>query len=113
MPVVQAIPRFVQLMLEVHRADPRLHRVFAEQLPLVSFPLLEASLKEAVALTRAYLQAHADELVVEDLDAAAFMVVHVADSITHAAVITRPELLQAPALEGELVRCLLRYLSRS
>jgi AcrR family transcriptional regulator len=113
LPVEQAIPRFVHIMLEMHRADPGLHRVFAEQLPSMAFPRLEASLEEGVTLARAYLTAHRHELAVEDLEAAAFLVVHVADSLTHAAVITRPELFATPALESELVCCLVRYLKGS
>jgi AcrR family transcriptional regulator len=110
LPVEQALPAFVHIMIEMHRADPALHRVFAEQLPLGSFPRLESSLQEGLVLTRAYLEAHRDELIVQDLDAAAFIVVHTVDTLTHAAVILRPEMLATPSLENELCACLVRYL---
>jgi AcrR family transcriptional regulator len=112
-PVEQAVPSFVRIMVELHRADPALHRVFAEQLPLGSFPRLESSLREGLALTRAYLEAHRAELIVKDLDAAAFIVTHAVDTLTHAAVILRPELLATPSLEHELCACLVRYLKGS
>ncbi|MET0285189.1 MAG: TetR/AcrR family transcriptional regulator [Polyangiales bacterium] len=113
LPVERAIPRFVHIMIEMHRADPALHRVFAEQLPLGAFPRLESSIKEGTALARAYLEAHKAELIVKDLDVAAFLIVQTVDTLTHAAVIMRPELLETPSLENELVACLVRYLKGS
>jgi AcrR family transcriptional regulator len=113
LPVERAIPGFVRIMLEMHQADPALHRVFAEQLPMNAFPGLESGVTEGLALARAYLEAHKNELVVKDLDTAAFVVVHTFDTLTHAAVITRPELLATPALERELCACLVRYLKGS
>lgn len=111
LPVEQALPHFVTLMLDIHRADPALHRVFAEQLPRVGdFRRIEASVDEGVALVRAYLELHAHEIVPKDLELAAFVLVHTVEALTHAAVITRPALLDTPALRDEISACLLRYL---
>jgi hypothetical protein len=110
LPVEEALPRFVHILLEQHRVDPALHRVFAEQLSFGNFPRLESSLDEGVVLMRAYLAAHADEIARKELDLAAFVLVHTADSLTHAAVITRPQLLAEPGLEREICACLLGYL---
>jgi AcrR family transcriptional regulator len=111
LPVERALPRFVKIMLDVHRTDPELHRVFAEQLPkLGGFASMSASMDEGVALARAYLELHKEEVAPKDLDAAAFVLVHTAEALTHAAVLMRPDLLAAPALEREISACLVRYL---
>lgn len=111
LPVEQAIPRFIEIMLDMHRVDPVLHRVFAEQLPrLGDFKRMEESLDEGIAIARAYLTLHRDEIVPRDVELAAFVAVHTAEALTHAAVITRPELLKTNALRDEISACVVRYL---
>jgi AcrR family transcriptional regulator len=113
LPLEQAVPRFVQLMIASHQVDPELHRVFVEQLPRVGdFAKIEASSNEGMAMTRAYLAAHADELATTDHDQTAFIVVHTIEALTHAAVLTRPDLLKRPEFVAELSRLILGYLQR-
>jgi AcrR family transcriptional regulator len=110
-PVVEAVPQFVRVMLESHRVDPELHRVFAEQLPRVgAFDRVAAVEKEAYDLVRTYLEVHRAEIAPENVDVAAFVVVTTVESLTHAAVLSRPDLLQSRELQGEITACVLRYL---
>jgi AcrR family transcriptional regulator len=114
LPIEQAVPRFVQLMIASHQVDPELHRVFVEQLPRVGdFAKIEASSNEGLAMTRAYLAAHASELASSDHDLSAFMVVHTVEALTHAAVLMRHDLLQRPEFVAELSRLILGYLKRA
>lgn len=111
LPLEQAIPHFVELMIDAHKADPALHRVFVEQLPRVGdFALLEASLQEGLALTEAYLRAHASEIGPQNHALTAFMLVHTVESLTHSAVVSRPELLATPEFVSELSAWILGYL---
>lgn len=111
LPVERAVPAFVRLMIELHREDPALHRVFDEQLPRVGeFRRIEATIHEGLGLARAYLEAHRDELAPKNLELAAFVLVHTIESLTHAAVLTRPELLGTSELCDEISACIVRYL---
>ena len=109
--VAEAVPRFVELMIASHRVEPELHRVFFEQLPRVGdFARIEASLEESQQLTEAYLRARAHEIVPQDHALSAFILVHTIETLTHAAVLSRPELLRTDAFVVELSELVLRYL---
>jgi AcrR family transcriptional regulator len=111
LPVPQAVPRFVELMIESHRVQPELHRVFFEQLPRVGdYAKLETSLKEALVMAEAYLRAHASELEPQNHTLSAFMLVHTVESLTHAAVLSRPDYLATPEFVTEVSALILGYL---
>lgn len=114
MPVERAVRRFVEMMIDVHRIDPALHRVLCEQLPRVGdLDKIHQVEREGEALARAYLTAHRDEVEPEDLDMAAFILVHTVEALTHAAVLLRPELLNRPELVDEVTSVVVRYLQPS
>jgi hypothetical protein len=71
---------------------------------------IEAVDDEAIALVRAYLDAHRDEVGVEDLDMAAFLAVSCVEAMTHVAVLRRPELLSDPCFVDEITAMVARYL---
>jgi len=111
LPLDAAIRRFVELMIDAHRVDPELHRVFVEQIPRFGdLARIESVQDRGMALARAYLGAHALELRVTDLDLAAFLVVTTVEAVTHGAVLTKPELLRSPALIDETTALLVSYL---
>ncbi len=66
--------------------------------------------EEALGLVRVYLEAHRDELGVEDLDMAAFLAVGAVEAMTHVAVLRRPEMLSDPRFVDELANMVVRYL---
>ena len=111
-PVERAVRRMVAAAAKAHRADPKLHRVLAEQIPRSGrLESLEAFNREAFALVRAYLEAHRDELRVHDLDLAAFVCTTSIEALTHTAVLHRAEMLSdGAALIDEATRLLVGYL---
>jgi AcrR family transcriptional regulator len=109
--LAEAVPRFVELMIASHRVEPELHRVFYEQLPRVGdFASMEASVRESQQLTEAYLRARAHEITPQDHAMSAFILVHTIETLTHAAVLSRPEMLKTDAFANELSELVLRYL---
>lgn len=111
LPIHEAARALVGVMIEAHRVDPKLHRVLVEQIPRVgSMEHIEKIDQEALALIRAYLEAHRDELGVEDLDLAAFLAVGTVEAMTHIAVLRRPELLSDDRFIDEVANLVVRYL---
>jgi hypothetical protein len=84
--------------------------VLVEQVPRIGdLDRVEAIGVEMVALTHAFLEQRRDELAVRDLELAAFIVVSIVESLTHTAVLMRPELL-GETFEREVTAAVTRYL---
>jgi AcrR family transcriptional regulator len=113
LPLHEAVPRFLQVMIEAHHIDPKLHRVFVEQLPRIGqFAKMEATLEECLAMAEIYLRAHAAEIGPQNHQLSAFLLVNVIEALTHAAVQSRPALLSTPEFATELARMILGYLDQ-
>lgn len=116
-PLGQAARELVKVMVEVHRVNPRLHRVLVEQVPRVGrLDNMQALDREAMSLVRGYLEARRAEIVVADTQLAAFICVTTVEALTHTAVVHNPELLEGGRAEGfidEVSRMLLRYLGKT
>lgn len=115
-PVELAVRRLVTVMIDAHRVDPRLHRVLVEQSPRTGrLENIEAMDREAYALVRRYLEAHRDEIVVTDLDMAAFVCVTTVEALTHTAVIREPQILanDAKPFIDEVTRLVVCFLKGS
>lgn len=111
-PIGHAAVELVRVMIDAHRIEPKLHRVLVEQIPRVgNLERIEQFGEEAQILVVAYLEAHRDEIDVEDLSLAAFMAVTCVEALTHAAVLQRPELLDDPKFVTETAKLVVRYLS--
>jgi AcrR family transcriptional regulator len=116
-PVEEAIRQLVKLGIDTHRVNPKLHRVLTEQVPRVGrLENVQAIDRQVYALVRAYLDAHRDEIQVDDVELAAFVCVTTVEALTHAAVIYRPDFLsdeKANIFIDEVTRLVLRYLRPS
>jgi AcrR family transcriptional regulator len=111
LPLADAARELARVMIEAHRIEPKLHRVLVEQIPRVgNLEHIEKVDNEAMALVRAYLEAHRDEIGVADLDTAAFIAVTCVEALTHAAVFRRVELLDDPRFVDEVAAVVVRYL---
>jgi AcrR family transcriptional regulator len=111
LPIREAARELVQVMIEAHRIEPKLHRVLVEQIPRVGqMEHVERVDEEATALVRAYLESRRDEIRVADLDMAAFIAVSSVEAMTHVAVLRRPELLSDPRFVDEVAALVVRYL---
>lgn len=83
--------RLIRAMIDAHRVDPALHRVFDEQIPRMgSLVDIESVEREGFALVRGYLERHRDEIKVRDLDMATSICVTTVEALTHE-IITRRE----------------------
>jgi AcrR family transcriptional regulator len=113
-PIKKAMRRLIAVAIEAHRIDPRLHRVLAEQIPRTGrLENVEAFNREALALFRAYLEGHSDELRRVDLGLAAFVCVTSIEALTHNAVLHHSEILSdeaARTLVDETTRLVVGYL---
>ncbi len=110
MPLEQAIEDTVRLMVEAHSVDPKLHKVLAEQVPRIGkLDRVEALEREIAERVKESLRARGGEINVKDLELAAFIVVGMVESLTHVAVLARPELL-GDAFVREVSAAICRYL---
>ncbi len=114
LPVEKAVRKVVAAAVKAHRVDPKLHRVLAEQIPRVgNLKNLERFNGENFTLFRMYLESHRDELVVDDLELAAFVCVTSIEALTHNAVLHYSKMLSDEAMEAltdESARLVIRYL---
>ena len=111
MPVAQAARAVIELTLSAHAIDPALHRVLTEQVPRIG---KLAKLREldniSHRMVAGLLAARRDEIAVDDVELAAFVLVSAIESIVHRAALLYPEMLRDPHLVDEATRLVTRYL---
>jgi len=101
----------IQGLIDAHAVDPKLHRVFVEELPrIATFERIHQLEQETLALVRAYIEVRLPEVAKKrKVDIVAFVIVHAVEAVTHGAVLFRPDLLEDPAFLDEVVRLVVRY----
>lgn len=110
-PLERAVRHIIEAMIDAHRVDPQLHKVFVEQLPRFGrLDRIHTIEEQGLALVRTYLELRRREIGVDDLEMAAFVVVHAVESLTHAAVVLHPDMLQNDKLIEESTAMVVRYL---
>ena len=111
-PLDVALRRLVRASLEAHLMDLDLHRTLAEMVPASVNPETRASLQRGMlAQIRAWLESYRSELTVGDLDVAAFILFHLVEAVSHAAVLGRDHTPRPAEVEDELTTMILRYLT--
>ncbi len=106
-----AIRTVVEADLEVHRVDPRLHRILVDEVARLDAYGEEKVLDRMVADELfALLNRHRMFIRVPDLRLAVFLVVHMVESVVHAALHERPASISSGGLTDELVRAITGYL---
>jgi len=112
LPLRRAVQELVDLMVRAHAVEPKLHRVFAEQVPRVG------QLKRIVeverrfeALIRDVLERLGDRVRPRNLEMAAFVVIQAVEALTHAAVLYHPDKLGSDDFTEEVVELVVRYLA--
>ena len=106
-----AMRELIRAMVDAHRVDPALHRIFDEQIPRMGqLDEIEAIDREAYALVRAYLEARRGEIAVTDLDTATFICVTTVETLTHEAVLRHPDTIDPASLVEEVTRLVVGYL---
>jgi AcrR family transcriptional regulator len=109
-PLEIAVRTYVRGMLAAHAVEPELHQVLFTQALHLGLEVVEGVQCAAREIVRGALERRRREILPEDLDLAAFVLVSAVEAVTHAAVLKRPEHLSSPALEEELCALILRYL---
>lgn len=109
-PIEDAVRAYVKAMLANHAEHPRLHQVITRQ--IVSFDLdrLRELQKRAESVVRIWLESHRDEIRPKNIDLAAFILVSSIETVVHAAVLDRPEMLKDEAFAEEVTRLVVAYL---
>jgi AcrR family transcriptional regulator len=114
MPVDVAVRTMVRAMFDAHAVDPRLHKVLIEQVPRVGkLEKVVAVEHEVASLVQLFLGARKRDLRRADVDAVAFVLCHVVEAVTHAAVLAELDSPRSRAVEAELTDMILRYLPTS
>lgn len=100
----------IEGMIDAHRADPELYELLATEVPHRA----EGTRAFALRLHGAFwlaLSSRADELKKgRDLAKLVFIVTNMVDSLSHAALFSRPPRLSLQAAKAEVVRAVLAYL---
>jgi len=108
-PVEEVVRELIRAMIEAHRVEPELHRVFAEQIPMHVFTRMRDMEVRITELLEAALLARRGSIRALDPRLAAFILGRAVEAITHAATLDHPERLDE-ALVGELTLLVTRYL---
>jgi len=112
LPLRPAVRELVGLMIRAHAIQPKLHRVFAEQVPRVG------RLQRVVAVERRFetlvqnvLRGLDGRMRPRNLELAAFVVIQTVEALTHAAVLYHPDKLATDEFAEEVVELVVRYLA--
>ena len=92
-PIDDAVRAYVRAMLAVHAENPRLHQVFTKQIVAMDLDKFRAIQKRAEGAVRIWLESHRDEIRPKNIDLAAFILVMSVETVTHAALLDRPEVV--------------------
>jgi AcrR family transcriptional regulator len=107
--ISEVVSRIIKAAFTAHAANPRLHRVLNEQVPR-SEAMRQADDARMEGMLRSFLEKRCNEVKPENLDLTVFVVGRTIESLTHRAVLDRPELLNNGELEQEITTLLLSYL---
>jgi AcrR family transcriptional regulator len=111
MPVDVAVRTMIRAMFDAHAVDPRLHKVLIEQVPRVGkLEKVVAVEREVGCLVEMFLAARRGDLRRTNMDAVAFVLCHVVEAVTHAAVLAELDPSRSRGVEDELTDMILRYL---
>jgi AcrR family transcriptional regulator len=114
LPIDKAVRKLVTVAIEVHRINPKLHRVLAEQIPRTGhLKDVEAFNREVHTLVRAYLKSRRKEMRKIDLDIATFICVSAIEAVAHNTVLHGADMLSekmVKVLVDETTRLVVGYL---
>ncbi|MFO0661883.1 MAG: TetR/AcrR family transcriptional regulator [Polyangiaceae bacterium] len=102
----------VSALVDAHAIEPKLHRVFAEQLPRVGRlrQRIEDVQVTACEMVRPYLELHRDKVRPRDLDLATFVVVHTVEALAHSGIVDAAPPIDRETLTDEITDIVIRYL---
>jgi AcrR family transcriptional regulator len=113
-PLAVAVRTMIDAMFAAHAVDPRLHKVLIEQVPRVGrLEQVVGVEREVEALVAALLEARRGDLRPPParLKPAAFVLCHVVEAVTHAAVLAELREPRTREVASELTEMVLLYLT--
>jgi AcrR family transcriptional regulator len=110
--LAEAIALLIETAVDAHRVEADLHQVLEHQLAGLDTGSAQGGF-DAVLQERlhALLRRHRAQLAVSDLRLAAFMLVHSAHALIHAAIGPRPRGVSLKAATADIVRMMVSYLT--
>jgi AcrR family transcriptional regulator len=113
-PLPIATRALVKLMLAAHAQNPKLHKIFAEQVPRIGrmnrFYEIERQIGERL---RSYFLGHEGELRIKNLEMSVFIIVSVVEVLTHMTVVDHPGRYDEEELVDEITSLVVRYVMRN
>ncbi len=111
LPLQDAARGVIELTIRAHQLEPELHRVMIEQVPRVGRMARLRELDQiGHQIVAGLLAARRDEIDVQDVDLAAWVLVSAIEAIVHRAVLFDPKRLADPRLVDEACLLVTRYL---
>lgn len=111
-PLEQATRLLVRASLDAHLLDPDLHRTLSARVADSVNPETRETLKNGIqGQIRGWLDGYRQDLTVTDLDTAAFVVLHMVEGVTHAAILDQDQTPDPQRIENELTATVVRYLT--
>jgi AcrR family transcriptional regulator len=110
-PLETATCEMVRAMIHAHAIDPKLHKIFAEQLPRHGRLQRIGEIERYVAdRLRVYLEIHRDSIRPKNLDMAVFLLVQLVESAGHGAMLNPRNEFDPSELAREVSDICLAYL---
>lgn len=109
-PLADLIAALVDVMVASHTSDPELHALLFREVPHRAEGARGFVHRLRGALRLALLAKSGELPAGQDLDRAVFVISHMIESLSHAAVLERPARLSLTAAKHEVVRAVLAYL---
>ncbi len=110
-PLDVATCELVKAMIHAHAIDPKLHKIFAEQLPRHGRLQRIGEIESYVAdRLRVYLEMHRDSIRPKNLDLAVFLLVQLVESAGHGTILGSRHQFDADELAREVSDICLAYL---
>jgi AcrR family transcriptional regulator len=110
--LVDALSGLVEAAVEAHCVDADLHRVLEEQIGSMDVDALHQEYVDVMEdRIVALLARHRDEITAPDLKLAAYMLMHAAHGLVHAAVRQRPRGISLKHATREIVSMMTTYLT--
>ena len=109
-PLEEAVRTYVRAVLESHALAPKLHQVLILHAIALGLDHVAEIEKQARAAVRAFLERRRDEILPDDLEMAAYVLVSAVEAVTHRALLEDPHAVPWESMERELCSHILRNL---
>ena len=105
------IQALIRALLAAHMVEPALHKMLEREFPYFDAPQADNAADQDIFLrVRALLDAWQDAIAPRDLDLATWVILHIMESMVHAAVIDAPRFPEAD-IEHAIVAAVMGYLT--